>query len=111
MQPFPGPGGRVQVSAGGGSEPVWSRDGKRLFYRGDGHLMAARLADGCRLRRRRRGTRFSPTVISIAPNPHANYDVMADGTHFVFLKAASEGSMIVVANWKTVVRERMARGR
>jgi hypothetical protein len=29
----------------------------------------------------------------------------------VFLKAASEGSMIVVANWKTVVRERMARGR
>ena len=43
VQPFPGPGGRVQISSGGGSEPVWSRDGKRLFYRGDGHLMAATL--------------------------------------------------------------------
>ena len=46
VQPFPGPGGRVQVSANGGSEPVWARDGKRLFYRGDGHLIAARIAAG-----------------------------------------------------------------
>ena len=46
VQPFPGPGGRVQVSTGGASEPVWSRDGRRLFYRGDGRLMAAVLSAG-----------------------------------------------------------------
>jgi len=110
VQPFPGPGGRVQVSAGGGTEPVWSRDGKRLFYRGDGRLMAARLATGEGFTVATRDTLFADSY-QYAPNPHANYDVMADGTHFVFLKAASEGSMIVVANWKAVVRERMARGR
>ena len=33
---------------------------------------------------------------------------MADGKHLVFLKTVSEGNMIVVANWKAAVRERMA---
>ena len=47
-------------------------------------------------------------AFQFAPNPHANYDVTADGSHFVFLKAASEGSMIVVANWAAVVRARLA---
>ena len=32
VQPFPGPGGRLQVSIDGGTEPVWSRDGRELFY-------------------------------------------------------------------------------
>jgi serine/threonine-protein kinase len=107
VQPFPGPGGRVQVSANGGTEPAWSRDGKRLFYRADGHLMAARLAPGAGFAVAARDTLFADTY-QFAPNPHANYDVMADGAHFVFLKAASEGTMIVVANWKAVVRARMA---
>ena len=43
-----------------------------------------------------------------AANPHANYDAMADGTHFVFLKAAHEGTMVVATNWKSVVRTQMA---
>ena len=34
VQPFPGPGGKWQISSGGGTEPVWSRNGKQLFYRG-----------------------------------------------------------------------------
>ena len=106
VQPFPGPGGRVQVSSGGGSEPVWSRDGKRLFYRGDGHVMAARIAPGAGFSIAGRDTLLADSF-QFAPNPHANYDVTPDGTHFVFLKAASEGNMIVVANWKTVVRARM----
>ena len=33
VRPFPGPGGRWQVSAGGGGYPTWSRNGKELFYR------------------------------------------------------------------------------
>jgi hypothetical protein len=47
-------------------------------------------------------------VYQYAPNPHANYDVMPDGTHFLLLKAVSEGNMIVVTNWRSVVRSRMA---
>jgi serine/threonine-protein kinase len=109
VQAFPGPGGRVQVSARGGSEPVWAPDGKRLFYRGDGHLMAARLNTTQGFSVAARDTLFADSY-QYASNPHANYDVMADGSHFVFLKAASEGNMIVVTNWTSVVRSRMANG-
>jgi dipeptidyl aminopeptidase/acylaminoacyl peptidase len=109
VQAFPGPGGRVQVSARGGSEPVWAPDGKRLFYRGDGHLMAARLNTTQGFSVAARDTLFADSY-QYASNPHANYDVMADGSHFVFLKAASEGNMIVVTNWTSVVRSRMTNG-
>jgi Tol biopolymer transport system component len=107
VQPFPGPGGRVQVSAGGGTEPVWSRDGGRLFYRSNGTLMAATLAKGGSFAVVSRDSLFSDRF-QYAPNPHANFDVMADGKHFVFLKTVNEGNMIVVANWKAAVRDRMA---
>ncbi|HVS03426.1 MAG TPA: protein kinase, partial [Thermoanaerobaculia bacterium] len=42
VQPFPGPGPRAQVSADGGREPRWGRDGRELFYQwGDDILVAA----------------------------------------------------------------------
>jgi serine/threonine-protein kinase len=41
VRPFPGPGGRWQVSPGGGHLPVWTRDGRELlFATRDGHVMA-----------------------------------------------------------------------
>ena len=42
VQPFPGPGGKWQVSVAGGSQPRWRPDGRELFYVApDGRLMAA----------------------------------------------------------------------
>jgi eukaryotic-like serine/threonine-protein kinase len=32
VQPFPGPGGRIQISSGGGAQAVWSRNGKEITY-------------------------------------------------------------------------------
>ena len=41
VQPFPGPGGKSQVSTNGGAQVRWRRDGKELFYIAlDGRLMA-----------------------------------------------------------------------
>ncbi len=41
IQPFPGTGGKLQVSANGGAQVRWRRDGKELFYIAlDGRLMA-----------------------------------------------------------------------
>jgi serine/threonine-protein kinase len=34
VKPFPGPGGKFQISTGGGDAPEWSRNGKELFYIG-----------------------------------------------------------------------------
>ncbi len=33
VQPYPGPGGKWQISTDGGSEPVWNRNGREIFYR------------------------------------------------------------------------------
>ena len=33
MEAYPGPGQKVMISTEGGYQPVWSRDGKELFYR------------------------------------------------------------------------------
>jgi serine/threonine-protein kinase len=40
VRPFPGTGGRWQISTGGGNYPKWSPNGKDLFYRtGDDKIM------------------------------------------------------------------------
>ncbi|MBM3757497.1 MAG: serine/threonine-protein kinase [Acidobacteria bacterium] len=42
VRPFPGPGAKVQISAGGGHYPQWSADGRGLFYAAEGQIMAVR---------------------------------------------------------------------
>jgi Tol biopolymer transport system component len=44
VTPLPGPGGRYQVSTEGGATPVWSPDGRRLYYGYAGRLEASTLA-------------------------------------------------------------------
>jgi serine/threonine-protein kinase len=107
IQPFPGPGGRVQVSTGGGTEPVWSRDGRQIFYRTNAGFMAARIRPGPTLSIEARDTLLADDYV-YASNPHANYDVMPDGEHFLFLKPASSGNLVVAANWRSVLAARMA---
>ncbi len=43
VRPFPGPGGKWQISNGGGSEPTWSRTRPELVFRGPsgGSMMVA----------------------------------------------------------------------
>lgn len=41
VQPFPDREWKRRVSAEGGTEPLWSRDGKRLFYRSGGQVWSA----------------------------------------------------------------------
>lgn len=46
VQAFPNPGARYLISANRGREPVWSRDGRQLFYRGGGRLMTVTVTAG-----------------------------------------------------------------
>ena len=107
VQPFPGPGPRVQVSTKGGTEPVWSPDGRRLYYRSSGKIIAANV-------------RTTPTfavmsrddlmddVFQLALSPHANYDVSPDGTKLLLLRGADRQTLILVHSWASEVRSRLA---
>jgi len=43
VQPYPGPGGKWQISTEGGVEPVWARNGRELFYRNGDQMMAVEI--------------------------------------------------------------------
>ncbi|HSE20790.1 MAG TPA: protein kinase [Pyrinomonadaceae bacterium] len=46
VSPFPGPGPRRQVSTDGGTEPLWSRDGRELFFQSGSQLLAVTVTPG-----------------------------------------------------------------
>jgi len=46
VSPFPGPGPNYRVSTEGGVEPLWSHDGRELFFQAGDRLMGARVGPG-----------------------------------------------------------------
>ena len=50
IQPWPGPGPKIQISSDGGADPIWRRDGKELFYRNGDKMMAVTIDMGPPLR-------------------------------------------------------------
>ena len=72
VQPFPGPGPRIQVSVGGGEEPIWSNAANTLFYRGPSLVMRAELG-GTPLQVQRRDTLFRDTFQRDNRSVHQNW--------------------------------------
>ena len=106
VQPFGRQGVRWQISPGGGSQPMWRRDGRELFYLApDRRLMAVEV----------RGT---PTFEAGTPRPlfqvrvtditfRNHYQVSADGERFLVASVGSETAVspiAVVLNWPALLR-------
>ena len=106
VQPFPGPGPRTQISANGGREPVWSRDGKRLFYRDPMQFVAATVRTDIGFSVTARESLFPDTFVR-GPY-HANYDVSLDGSHLLLLRAKEQPQVMIVHNWSDELRARLA---
>ncbi len=91
LRAWPSLGSKVQVSQNGGTEPVWSRDGKELFYRSGGgaepKLVSAVIVGG---RVQSRTELFSVGRYEFS-TPHRNYDVFPDGQSFVFVRQGTPG--------------------
>ena len=98
VQPFPN-GGRTQVSASGGTEPVWSRDGRTLFYRDGRSIMAASFTTAPGFAVTSRRALFDDRYVR-ATSPHANYDVSRDGKEFLLLRSLTNSAFVVVHNWR-----------
>lgn len=98
VQPFPGPGSRSQLSAGGGAQPRWRRDGRELFYRApDNRLMAVSIVS--------RGAvlEASPprSLFTLPGAPLDGYEPSPDGQRFLVGIVTSEAAPIsIILNWK-----------
>ncbi len=109
VRPFPGPGGRVQVSVAGGSEAVWARSGRELIYREDAglgsRLIAAtvRSAPGFEVLSR---TPLFDVGNFVTAEDHANYDISPDGRTFVMVKSSQASQIHLIQNWAAQLRER-----
>ncbi len=109
VEPFPASGVATQVSAKGGTEPVWSKDGRELYYRAgvedaeDRYMMAVPVGTGEDLEPGRPvelfEDRFARTTLLFGDRI-PNYDVSPEG-RFLMIRAADnrEGGLIVVLNW------------
>jgi serine/threonine protein kinase/Tol biopolymer transport system component len=99
VRSFPDVGARLQVSAGGGTRPVWSRDGKQLYYWNEGQILSATLARDPALRVVSRQKLFEGPY-------EREFDVSTDGTRFLMIKSESSGlGLVVVPNWLTELRQ------
>ncbi|HVS82974.1 MAG TPA: protein kinase [Pyrinomonadaceae bacterium] len=100
IAPFPGPGGKWQVSRGGGTEPRWRGDGKELFFlASDAKLMAVDVsAKELTLEIGNAQPLFDAHV---ATSPGTHYDVTRDAKRFL-IDVSTEGSSVpitLVVNW------------
>ena len=108
VRSFPDGGSRIQISADGGTRPVWSRDGKTLYFRSaerdaaigaPGTRMASvTLARDPMLRVAARQTLFD--------GPYdREFDVTPDGSRFLMIETRSSAmTLVVIPNWLTELR-------
>ncbi len=109
IRPFPGPGGKWQVSTAGGSRPRWSGDGKELFFMSvDFKIMAADI-------------RLSSSTVDVgsvqslfesgifAGYVRDLYDVTQDGKRFLIESPTGNdisSPVTLVVNWPGEIKKR-----
>ena len=102
--PYPGPGGKIQVTNSGGMSPAWRRDGGELYYQTEAGLRAMAVTPGTQLK-------FGPPrllfggnfVMDSREDGPRGYDVAPDGKRFLMIQtspaAAPPPTLEVLFNW------------
>jgi len=104
---YPQPGGRWQVSQGGGREPRWNRNGRELFYvDGQNYIVSVDVELGA-------GTFHAGTARPLfqwhGSAGQWRYDVAPDGTRFLVaaaLEADLASPVTIITDWTRKVRDR-----
>jgi Tol biopolymer transport system component len=115
VQPYPGPGGKWQISTEGGTEPVWNRNGRELFYRSGNKMMAVDIATHSGFAAGKPRVLFEGRYEPPAGTT-PNYDVSPDGQRFLMIKrseqeAAAPTQINVVLNWFEELKRRVPPGK
>jgi len=112
VRSFPDPSSRIPVSVSGGIEPVWSKDGTRLFYRANGVIMEAHFRLKPTLTLLSRDTLMSSSGFAGPMYFGADYDVSRDMKSVIALLAdANDYQLVVSPNWITELRAKVAENR
>ena len=114
VRPYPGPGGKWQISTEGGSEPVWNPNGKELFYRSGNKVMAVEITTQPIFSAGKPRMLFEGPYVP-SPRSFADYDVSPDGQRFLMLKRSEEAQapaeINVVLNWFEELKQKVPTGK
>jgi serine/threonine protein kinase len=101
VMPFPGPGGKRQISTSGGSHPKWRSSGREIFYLApDNKLMAAEVSgQGATLE-----VGAVRSLFEVRPYFEVGsvYDLTSDGQRFLIntmVEQKASGPITLVLNW------------
>jgi len=126
VRPFPEVDtGQWQISTDGGRMPVWSRDGRELFYAtrvagrdqsiSPATLMRVSIAAGKTWSAGRPEKLFEATIAGSPPNTGRTYDVSPDGQRFVVIRPSNDPDargnarrLVVVQNWQEELKQRVS---
>lgn len=115
VRPFPGPGGKWPVSTEGGTEPVWARNGRELFYRNGDKMMVAVVETQPTFAAAKPRLLFEGHYKTSAYAFQQNYDVSPDGQRLLMIKASEQESAAaqinVVLNWVEELRRLVPAGK
>ena len=114
LRPFPNTdSGHWQVSTAGGSKPLWSRDGKELFYLDGSNALTAVQVETTPSPRFGNPTKLFDGRYFNGGNGRT-YDVSPNGKRFLMIKDSRLGdqvttpaSMVVVLNWPEELKARV----
>jgi eukaryotic-like serine/threonine-protein kinase len=111
VRPYPGPGGKWQISTEGGGEPVWNPKGRELFYRSGQKMMAVDYTEQPEFSAGKPKMLFEGPYVP-SPRSWADYDMAADGQRFLMLKNAEQkpGEISVVLNWTEELKQKVSAG-
>jgi serine/threonine-protein kinase len=109
VRPVAAVGGKRQVSVDGGTEPLWSRDGREIYYRGqDRNIYAVGIETSPTLTVGQRIVLFEDKYDR--NSSHANYDQHPADNRFVFIKGSNDPTdLVLVLNWFEELKQRMDR--
>ncbi|MGI8703221.1 MAG: TolB family protein, partial [Candidatus Limnocylindrales bacterium] len=113
VRPFPdAASARWQVSAAGGTDPVWSRSGRELFYlSAQNEMTSVEVTPGAGFSISPPKRLFSTAPYSPVP-PVPSFDVSPDGKRFLLLRETTptdRNELIVVQNWVEEMKARAQR--
>jgi Tol biopolymer transport system component len=113
LQPYPQGGSRLTVTTSGGDQPVWSRDGQKIYFQADGAINAVDFVSGPQPSVKNARVLFPNRFDNPQGGNHTNYDAFPDGRLLMLQshieKEGQRTKIVMVFNWLAELKQQLGK--